>query len=438
MSDKKTPVTAIIVGAGHRSLIYAGLAKEAPDMLKIVGVADPDPIKRRLAAERFDIPENMQFYDADELASKGRLADVIINGTMDSQHIRTAVPLLRLGYDMLLEKPIAVSQDEIELLKKTVKQYKNKVYVCHVLRYAPFYRKVYEHIGDIGDILNIQLTEHVSYHHLVVSYIRGKWKSKAECGAGMLLAKCCHDMDLMMWFAGDARPVSVASFGSDIAFDESKKPDGAGKRCLVDCKVEADCPYSAKKHYIDHPDRWKFYVWDCFSGQTPTLEDKINSLKTDNPYGTCVYGNGHTVVDHQSVLVNFDSGMTATLNMIGGASKAERNVHIIGTKGEIKGVFDDSVIRIRKINQSADCKKFYDEEIIDLRDDGDKSGMTGSHGGGDLMLVRDFVNAVRGEKTTPCASSLDVSIASHLAVFAAEKSRENGTIERICIDDEEK
>lgn len=431
MTNEKRPLTAIIVGAGHRSMLYASLSEEAPDMLRIVGVADPDENKRRLAAERYNIPEEMMFYDAAELATHEKLADVIINGTMDTDHVSTAIPLLKLGYDMLLEKPFAVNEEEVELLEKTVKENGNTVFICHVLRYAPFYRAVYDRIKEIGDIINIQLTEHVSYHHLVVSYVRGKWRSEDVCGTGMLLAKSCHDMDLMLFFAGKARPVSVASFGSDFSFSEEKIPKNAGTRCLVDCPIEAECMYSAKKHYIDHPDRWKFYVWDCFAGKEPTIEDKINSLKTDNPYGKCVYRCGHTVVDHQSVLVNFDNGMTATLNMIGGAAKAERNIHIIGTRGEIKGTFDDSVFTVRKINQSADCGKYYDEETVDLKIGGDKSGMSGGHGGGDLRLVRDFINAVRGDETSPCTPSLDASIASHLAVFAAERSRMSGTVEPV-------
>ena len=36
------PVTAIIVGAGHRSMVYSKLALTNPELLKIVGVADPD------------------------------------------------------------------------------------------------------------------------------------------------------------------------------------------------------------------------------------------------------------------------------------------------------------------------------------------------------------------------------------------------------------
>ena len=62
----------------------------------------------------------------------------------------------------------------------------------------------------------------------------------------------------------------------------------------------------------------------------------------------------HTVVDHQSVAINFADGATATLNMIGGTAKAERNLHIIGTKGEIKGVFDDSVFTVRTIDTASE------------------------------------------------------------------------------------
>ena len=110
----------------------------------------------------------------------------------------TAVPLLSRGYDMLLEKPFALNETEMKLLYDTAKKHKNIVFVCHVLRYAPFYRAIFERLPEIGDIINIQLTEHVSYHHLVVSYVRGKWKSEVECGAGMLTAKCCHDLDLLV------------------------------------------------------------------------------------------------------------------------------------------------------------------------------------------------------------------------------------------------
>ena len=132
------------------------------------------------------------------------------------------------------------------------------------------------------------------------------------------------------------------------------------------------------------------------------------------------------MVDHQSVLINFANGATATLNMIGGASKPERNLHILGTRGEIKGVFDDSVFTVRHIDNASE--QGWTEETVDLKIGGDKSGMTGSHGGGDLRLVEDFVRVLRGETPSISCTSINDSINGHLAVFRAEASRKTGTV----------
>lgn len=193
------PVSAIIVGAGHRAMLYASYAKLHPEALTIVGVADPDPIRRKKAAACYHIPQDMCFESAEALAARPQLADAIINGTMDTQHVSTAIPLLRAGYHMLLEKPFAVNETEMWELVRTARETGRRVMICHVLRYAPFYAQIKEKLlrGDIGEIINIQCTEHVSYHHLAVSYIRGKWGNEEKCGASMLLAKCCHDLDLM-------------------------------------------------------------------------------------------------------------------------------------------------------------------------------------------------------------------------------------------------
>ena len=52
--------------------------------------------------------------------------------------------------------------------------------ICHVLRYAPFYAAIRQHVleGAIGDLINVQTVEHVSYHHMAVGFVRGKWKRK--------------------------------------------------------------------------------------------------------------------------------------------------------------------------------------------------------------------------------------------------------------------
>ena len=424
------PITAIIVGAGHRSFVYSELAKTNPEMLKIVGVADPNPIRRKKAMDYFGFKEDMCFENAEELAKKGKLADTVINGTMDEQHLETAVPLLDAGYDMLLEKPFAPNEEEMRQIVNCAKKNNSKVMICHVLRYTPFYYAIKERIvnGEIGDIINIQTTEHVSYHHLSTSYIRGKWANSDKCHTSMLLAKCCHDLDIIMWMMSETKPKQISSFGGKFQFKPENAPKEAGTICMKDCPLVDTCVYSTKRLYIDHPDRWAFYVWDALEGKkNVTIEDKIALMKSDSPYARCIYKCDNSVVDHQSVLINFESGATGTHNMVGGSAEPRREIHIIGTKGEIFGNFEESKFTVLKIDPSPDAhNEECDVEEVDLRVTGDMVGAYGGHGGGDERLAADFVKFIRGEKPSLACTSIFDSVAGHLSVYLADKSRENG------------
>lgn len=424
------PITAIIVGAGHRSFVYSELAKTNPEMLKIVGVADPNPIRRKKAMDYFGFKEDMCFENAEELAKKGKLADTVINGTMDEQHLETAVPLLDAGYDMLLEKPFAPNEEEMRQIVNCAKKNNSKVMICHVLRYTPFYYAIKERIvnGEIGDIINIQTTEHVSYHHLSTSYIRGKWANSDKCHTSMLLAKCCHDLDIIMWMMNETKPKQISSFGGKFQFKPENAPKEAGTICMKDCPLVDTCVYSTKRLYIDHPDRWAFYVWDALEGKkNVTIEDKIALMKSDSPYARCIYKCDNNVVDHQSVLINFESGATGTHNMVGGSAEPRREIHIIGTKGEIFGNFEESKFTVLKIDPSPDAhNEECDVEEVDLRVTGDMVGAYGGHGGGDERLAADFVKFIRGEKPSLACTSIFDSVAGHLSVYLADKSRENG------------
>ncbi|MBT3271707.1 MAG: Gfo/Idh/MocA family oxidoreductase, partial [Spirochaetales bacterium] len=279
--------TAIIVGAGHRSRCYASYALEYPEKLRIVGVVDPIELRRKQVASDFHLEENQCYDTADDLAALPQRADFVINGTMDHLHVETTIPLIEAGYDVLLEKPFATDVDELWSLVRAARARDRKVSICHVLRYTPFFKAIRQKVieGAIGDIINVQSVEHVSYHHVVIGFVRGKWARRDYSRSTMLMAKSCHDLDLITWMKSGVRPVSVSSFGNNYQFRPERAPKDSGGRCLVDCSIESECLYSAKKHYIDHPDRWSSYVWDSIEHiDSPTIEDKIESLKT-SPYG---------------------------------------------------------------------------------------------------------------------------------------------------------
>ena len=424
-------ISVVLLGAGNRANVYSSVSLKHPEKLKVVGIVDPDPVRTKIMREKYNVPEENCFADVSEFVKRDKFADAVINGTMDHLHVPTSIPVLEKGYDLLLEKPFAVNHEEMEELCRVAKKNNSKVVIGHVLRYTDFYRSIKDVIlsGKIGKIKSIETCEHVNFLHMAVAFVRGKWRSEKVCKAPMILAKSCHDIDILLWMMNETKPKSVASFGCDFEFGKHNKPANAGTRCTVDCPIEKECPYSAKACYVDTT--WfSQYVWksleDVQARGELTDERKIESLSTDNPYGKCVWdcerdGN----VDHQTVIINFENGATGSFTLSGASAKSERNIHIVGTKGEIKGTFEDSkyVVRYRK----PDFVNYIEEEY-DLKITGDMTGAAGGHGGGDPKLVHDFIDYLNGNEPSVSCATLEDSVISHHTVFKAEEARKTGKI----------
>lgn len=234
----------------------------------------------------------------------------------------------------------------------------------------------------------------------------------------MLLAKCSHDLDLLVWLT-DREPTTIRSIALGKLFDPSNKPEGAGTRCLVDCEIEATCQYSARSHYLEYPNRWPQYVWD-FKQNEMTAEERERLIREDSPYGRCVWDADYENISQQSLLLEFGGEMTGSFNMLGGAARGGRHIHLLGSEGEIEGHFETGKFEIRTINLSE--KQGYTTEVITIDEGG--SG----HGGGDARLVADFVRYVAGFEPSFAATTLESSVPSHLVIFAAETAAEQGEV----------
>ena len=392
------PLTAVIVGCGHRSRVYAEIAIKCPDQLKIVALVDPDKHVRDMCKDLYGVPEDKCFNDISEILPMGKIADCVINGTMDKLHIPTSIPLLEQGYDMLLEKPITNNAEEL-------------------LR---------------GEVVHVETQERVGVAHNAISFIRGKWADEEKCGSSMLLQKCCHDIDLDCWLNNASKPVKVSSFGGRNFIIPEKAPKGAGTRCLVDCPLVDTCQYSAKMMILENPHYLAAYPWQCTGKEEYelTLEEKIHSLKTDNPHGVCVYKAGATVVDHQAVLMQFDNGSTATHTMLCSAQRAGRSLFVLGTQGEIEGWAGDGKLYIRTFDKDnrANIDKGK-ERVIDFN--ANNQSEDGGHFGGDQKLALDFVRYMRGEKPSVSCTALSDSINGHICVYAADKAMKESRVVEI-------
>ena len=228
-------ITMVIAGLGGRGHdIYGNYAMEHPDEVEIAAVADPRPERLELAQREWNIPAERCFATAEELFAQPQLADAAVIATQDRQHVVHAEAALKGGYHLLLEKPVAVDIEGCLEVLRLARRYQRHVVVCHVLRYTPFYNAIKRIIEDgrIGEVVTIQAMEQVGYWHQAHSYVRGNWR-RADESSPMILAKCCHDMDILIWLTGK-RARYVSSYGNNYPCGKSPRGRGAalhGLRC---------------------------------------------------------------------------------------------------------------------------------------------------------------------------------------------------------------
>lgn len=424
---------AALVGAGNRGCVYSDYSLDCPEELEIVAVVDPDRVHLNFAGDRYSINKNRRYSGVDDFLKDKIECDFVIDATMDEAHYVTCKKLMLAGYNVQLEKPITSNREELLDLWQTAKKMNVKVTVCHVLRYAPFYKKIKTIMNDgvIGEIFSLELDEHVWMAHYLDSYVRGKWSRESQCGSSFLLAKSCHDMDLICWLNNSSRPKYVSSFGSRSWFIKEKAPEGATEFCY-NCPHNASCYYSAQKVHLEY-DSMPFQTWLGMGKpiEQITKEEKAEYLKTSN-YGKCAYNSGGDITDRQTVNIEFENGSVATFTMVGGSCVASRFLHIVGSKGEIVGSVGNGTFKLELMDRS---EGHYNPIVktIDINDEIVQSNQEqyGGHAGGDYAIMHELVRYFGGEAPSVSITDLSDSIMSHLICYAAEKSRKNKTVEKL-------
>ncbi len=394
-----------VLGYGGRGSIYGEFAIRYPEKFKLVAACDID--ETRLYRPKSQGAKT--FTDYKEFLDAGLEIDLVAICSQDAQHKEHAIYALERGYDLLLEKPIAQNKQDCIDICDCAKKNNRKVYVCHVLRYSKFYSTVKDIIdsGELGEVINIQAQEGVSYYHISNSFVRGPWRNSDE-SCPMILAKCCHDMDIIRYLMGD-KCISVNSYGSRKFFNKEHQPDGATQYCS-DCPHAKTCIYNAQRIYTTDEYRW---MAGYFVKEGGNDDENVLKWLNKSQYDKCVFNTDNNVVDNQQTLMLFENGKTAVHTMTGFTRRVYRDLKVHGTKAELYGVMEDSYIEIRTFGG--------DIKIINV----DTSEATlGSHNGSDYFMMEQLykeLNGVKGKGIT----YIDISLESHLMSFAAEESRLN-------------
>jgi len=401
------PVTAIVLGAGQRGNAYADYALAHPENLRIVGVAEPDDVRRKDFAKKHSIADENCFDSWEHAVNGVKWADAVFICTQDNMHYAPAMAAIERGYHILLEKPISPSAQECVEIADAAHRADVKVVVCHVLRYTPFFSTIKDIIdsGEIGRVVSIVHNENVGNLHHAHSFVRGNWGNSAV-SCPMILAKSCHDTDIIQWLIGK-KCLSLSSFGSLTYFNNANKPPAAPPRCTDGCAVA--CVYDARKLYLNSSNEWFRSV---AAGRFGATDAEVESALKTGPYGRCVFQCDNDVVDHQVVSMNFEDDVTAIFSMSSFTPDISRSIKIMGTNGQIKGHTAHKTVIVSRFD-SADER----EVVIEAK---------GGHSGGDIGIMQAFCAYLRGEADSGQITEIGISAQNHMISFAAEESRLNG------------
>lgn len=409
----------ILIGGGNRGNSYTKIGKEM-EKFELVAVAEPLKIRREYLAKLHGIPEEMCFESWEPLLALGKIADAAIISTMDRDHYAPAMKAIEVGYDILLEKPAAPTLEECRDIDKAAREKGVNVLVCHVLRYNRFFRSIKGLVdsGKIGRIINIEHTECVGDMHYSHSYVRGKWHSEQE-SAFMLLAKSCHDIDIVQWLIGKECK-RVQSFGTLSYFKRENAPIGSTERCYDGCPYIDSCAYSAKRLYVERKDLGNWLRSSVTRCHEMTDDQTVIDCLAKTDYGRCIFKCDNDVVDHQTVNMEFEDGITVTFTMsafnLGG-----RRIRIMGTKGMIDANMYDHIVRVQNFDTQS-------TEEIDINNTVLGDSILSGHGGGDSGIMTSLYELLSGQVSADDLSNISISVKNHAIVFAAEKSRHEGRV----------
>ncbi|MDQ0771888.1 putative dehydrogenase [Streptomyces aurantiacus] len=370
-----------VVGIGQRAPM-ATLANR-PGVARVVSCADPDSRgqddARRLFGADVAVHERYEDMLDDDL-------DAVFVLTPDHLHTGPALFFLDAKIAVFVEKPLAITVEDCDILLDAAFRTRTRLFVGHNLRHLPVVRRMRELIdqGVIGSVRSIWCRHFVGHGG---DFYFKDWHAERAHTNGLLLQKGAHDLDVIHWLAGGYTRDVVAHGTLAVYGDNPRRsalsPAPEGERM---------------------PDWYDPDVWPP------------SALRDLNPVVD--------VEDLSMMLGRLDNGVLTSYQQCHFTPDYWRNYTVIGDEGRLENFGDG-------IDGDAATVKVWNRRRSGYRQDADlclpiPAQDDGLHGGADQALVDEFLRfAATGgpTETSPMAAREAVACAA----AATTSLRANGT-----------
>jgi predicted dehydrogenase len=208
-----------LVGCGRIGERHAGHI-QTQGLLQ--AVCDVDPEKATKTGSQYG---GKVYTNIDEMLRNEKEIDVVSICTPNGLHAEHSIKALKAGFNVLCEKPMALSSRDCGEMIKTAEQMNKRLFVIKQNRYNPPVAAVKKAIdeGRLGKIYNIQLT---CFWNRNDDYYKNSWKGTKALDGGSLYTQFSHFIDLLYWFFGDVQ--RVAAYTENFSHQQSIEFEDSG------------------------------------------------------------------------------------------------------------------------------------------------------------------------------------------------------------------
>lgn len=382
----RSRVKVVIIGFGNRARKYLRYLISKPESALVAAVVERDPVRLREAVLEFSLPYGILFSSFDDFIASGIQADAAIVATNDDSHYQLALKALGLRMSVLLEKPMAETEQECRQLVAASSNV--TAGLCYILRYHPYFRRIAELSAteSLGRLKSVHHKVVVGIERMTHTFVRGLW-SRAKESSPVFVSKCCHDVDWLLHLTGckSVSDVELKSAESSLSlYCVGAAPEQAALRC-IDCPLKDGCRYSAVDLYLKRGEWTDNFIPLQGESKTEAIERELR----EGDFGRCVFHCDNDVEDYSKVEYRIKGGVDVVMEM----------------DGITDGDGRESVLEFEKgrIEAKANCIRMIGPEGGELFEDWNEVCSLPSHAGADEELIDDFLGSVISGRKMLCS-----------------------------------
>jgi len=206
-----SPQAAVIglIGAGNftKMTLLPALKNTGASLRNI---ASSTGLSGTVLAKKFGFEYSTSDYR--EILNDATISTVVIS-TRHNTHASLTVEALKAGKHVFVEKPLALSTDELRKIEETYKDIADSNLTLTVgfnRRFSPHIQAIKKEIGEQPGPVNIVATMNAGF------IPANSWVHDIETGGGRIIGEACHYIDLCVYLSGsEIQSVCMQSMGTD-------------------------------------------------------------------------------------------------------------------------------------------------------------------------------------------------------------------------------